>query len=198
MGPSVLVAAAVLVSGTATQINESYGLLASQVVKGIVHACSDGMRETVREEVGRQLATTGRSVSQECPAGWSRHGDTCYLIPPRLASWPVAHHVCATLDSRARLASVHPDSRRFVESLVESFGASRGVWIGLARSQSIHEWVWSDGTPLDLARWEPGQPNNGDRERCAHHGWPGSSRTGWHDNHCTTELNLLCQLRIAQ
>ena len=137
------------------------------------------------------------SRRRRCPVGWSRHQDSCYFIPQRTATWYLAHHGCATVDRRARLASIHPNSSEFIKTLVTNFGAARGVWVGLVRNSDGYSWVWSDGTPLDYTDWDRGQPNDAFFiEDYVHLGWKWYTKTRWHDNRASTTLNFLCQINL--
>ena len=68
-----------------------------------------------------------------CPTNWSRYLDSCYLLTPHRTSWTAAHHVCASLDSRARLAAVHGrESSEYITALAAT-GGRKNTWIGLTR-----------------------------------------------------------------
>ena len=198
--PSLLLVT-VLVSQAAAHVacNHSH-TGADHVVAGFAHACSDGVRSVIQQELRgvEELLQAIQPTSERCPAGWKGLRDSCYFIPPQKTTWLLAHHVCAQLDRRARLASVHPGSSQFVEALVDAFGAEKGVWMGLTRAAATAGgWVWTDGTPLDYTHWEPNQPSGGE-EFCGHLGWPHHSKTGWHDNRCSVNLNLLCQIELSR
>ena len=196
---------------------------AAELAAGLTGACSDGVRETVRLEVRsahnqsvqdiirgqREIDASLRQIQdhltslqpapEECPGGWSRHRDSCYFISPQKTTWYLAHHVCAVLDRRARLASVHPASSQFVETLAKETGTNR-IWIGLARQcDDDDSWVWSDGTPLDFADWAPSQPNNvGGNQDCVHmEDTPDPGKKLWHDNECKQKFSVMCQLHLA-
>ena len=163
---------------------------AAEVLVGFAQACSYGVQNAVRQEIRSahnnsvqqlmqhvELLLRGRRPAPEqCPAGWRRHLDSCYFIPPQKTSWFLAHHLCASLDPRARLASVHPASSEFIEAMVAAFNAEKGVWVGLTGAGAAGGWTWSDGTPLDYLSWDKGQPNGGSPS-CCHLGWPASSTT---------------------
>ena len=184
---------------------------AAEVLVGFAQACSHGVRHVVQHEIRSAhnqsvqeltqslelLLREARAVSPQCPAGWSRHLDSCYFIPPEKANWFRAHHLCAALDRRARLASVHPASGEFIEAMVAAFNAEKGVWVGLTGAGAAGGWTWTDGTPLDYANWDVHQPNGGNPS-CIHLGWPGTDYVNnrFHDNACTVVINLLCQINL--
>ncbi|XP_043188185.1 C-type lectin lectoxin-Enh4-like [Amphibalanus amphitrite] len=189
------------------------------VVAGLAAACSEGVRQAVQQELwtaanytdseGRAVDLPegmtgllralhgGQSQPRECPSGWARHGDSCYLIPPQKTNWFRAHHACAVLHRGAQLASVHPDSGPFLEGMVASSGAEKAVWVGLFGSgKAAGDWVWSDGSPFDYAHWDRNQPDGGDPS-CIHLGWPSYTNNLWHDNSCTVVINVLCQIKLT-
>ncbi|XP_043192854.1 type-2 ice-structuring protein-like, partial [Amphibalanus amphitrite] len=111
-------------------------------------------------EALQQQLTAAQSSGGQCPAGWSRHRHSCYLMPAVTATWFGASALCPAMDRRARLASVHNDNHQFVEELVASSDATY-AWLGGARLKSGGtDWAWQDGTPFDYVNWAAGQPNN--------------------------------------
>ena len=148
-------------------------------------------------QIQQQLASLHPSP-EECPPGWRRHQDSCYFVPPQKWRWIEAHQACASLDRRARVASVHPQSAVFLKSFSKSFPTSQFLWIGLVRLYDADGWAWSDGTPVDFLDWDQGQPNNaGNVEDCVHMG--GGTRPAekvWHDNSCHLSLHVMCQLNL--
>ena len=132
----------------------------------------------------------------ECPDGWTRHQDACYLIPPGRSAWHAAQHHCAALDRRARLASVPREAFDFVRSLVAASPAD-GVWLGLLKLASEH-WVWADGSRslLTAGDFSAGEPS-GDGP-CGHLFGPAdsASRTGLNDRACQVKLHYLCQIQL--
>ena len=179
-------------------------------------ACSHGVQRAVEHEAGgavhqdlstvHQVPTISESLRQvlpqlllapeDCPAGWARHEDSCYFIPPRTTTWYMAHHACSVIDRRARLASLHPGSAAFLQQMVAEFNASKAVWIGLARQDTQSDWLWSDGSPMDyINRWDSGEPT-GAQERCVHMGWTNRPKSRFHDNQCSVIVNLLCQINL--
>ena len=117
-------------------------------------------QESILEQLAALQAVPEEQEEQECPTGWSRHEERCYLIPVTTASWHQAHRDCVLLDSRAGLASVHPSSAHHLRSIVWASRVSL-VWVGLLRLAGRRSgWVWSDGSPLDFAKWTSRAPSN--------------------------------------
>ena len=183
------------------------------IVSALSAACAEGVRQAVHQELmmlshhvnaSELVENIGAAPvwpcrppgEQACPPGWTRHERSCYLIPPQTTNWYRAHHACAVLHPGAKLASVHPDSGPFVESMVASSGAEKAVWVGLFGSgKAAGEWVWSDGSAFDYAHWDRNQPDGGDPS-CVHLGWPGFTNNLWHDNSCAVVINVLCQIEL--
>ena len=122
------------------------------------------------------------------------------LRAPQKTRWIEAHHACATLDRRARLASVHPESAAFVKNFSKALDVIQypRIWIGLTRLGDENSWVWSDGTPVDYVNWDLTQPNNhGGNQDCVHlGGTPRLEEKLWHDNVCSGMYHVMCQLHL--
>ena len=116
---------------------------------------------------GFQLLPGGR-CQEQCDAGWSRHGNNCYITETTsglFKNWDDSQAHCASLRPGAQLASVHSaEENEFVTNLYKENGYPRGAWIGLehlaASPDASLEFRWSDGTALDFTQWGEGQPNN--------------------------------------
>ena len=145
---------------------------------------------------------TAQSGADKCPAGWSRHNSSCYLIPAVTATWFEATTVCAAIDGRARLASVHLDNHQFVEALVAD-SDTRYVWVGgVQLRQGSATWAWQDGTAVDYTNWAQGQPNPS-QEHCLALQGPRSeydARTGeWHNGSSCSQpaFHFMCQITFS-
>lgn len=65
-------------------------------------------------------------------------------------------------------------------------------WIGLNDIASEGIFGWTDGTPLDYASWNAGEPNNAGEEDCVHLPiWAGGN---WNDLFCGAQAGYICQL----
>ena len=155
----------------------------------------DDISATLRE-IQHHL-TSLQPAPAKCPTGWKRHKDSCYFVTSEQTTWIAAHHACAKLDRRARLASVHADSATFVRNLVNTLYRSRSIWLGLMRLKARGNWAWSDGTPVDYTRWDDDQPDNyGGAEDCAHMLRTQSTDKVWNDYSCSKTLHAMCQINL--
>ena len=67
-----------------------------------------------------------------------------------------------------------------------------GYWLGLRRSTTGADWVWSDGSHFDFSKWGPDQPP-ADGQRCGHYG--NGQEGDWSANDCNSHRDfLLCQI----
>ena len=147
--------------------------------------------------------TTAQSAADECPSGWSRHNNACYLIPAVTATWFGANVICPSVDRRARLASVHLDNHQFIEQMIGASGTHE-VWAGGARlRRGGIDWGWQDGTAYDYANWAPGNSAGHTGEDCIIMRGPNSgypAKVGqWHDGFCChpgSHFNFLCQITL--
>ena len=147
------------------------------------------------------------SVANQCPSGWSLHKNSCYLIPEVTATWLGANSICPSIDSRARLASVHLDNHQFLADMVAASDAEY-VFVGGARLKlGATNFGWQDGTPFDYANWSPGQPDNKNGiEHCLCMQGPKSSTHSaqvgqMHDTVCIIDwaaFNFLCQISLTE
>ena len=158
-----------------------------------------------RPEEHRVEATLSPGLPPSCPEHWFRYDDSCYLIPDEKAVWMVAHHACARLDRRARLASIHRGNIQHVAGVLDMTPEASEVWIGLVRvSSDPLTFGWIDGTPIDVSDWSLDEPNNYDNtEGCVHMyalGYAESHRYKWYkwnDAECSEMFNFLCQISLA-
>ncbi|CAL8246528.1 unnamed protein product [Lota lota] len=100
--------------------------------------------------------------NQDCPEGWSRHGNACYLVTEHLQNFhdAMSGYYCIdnllTIDNRFEQA--------FVNSLLSEMGAnsSRDYWVALVDSEKSGEFYWTlnNGTqrPLTYSNWNKHQP----------------------------------------
>ena len=164
------------------------------------------------ERLQNQLAalqeqlSEAQSTAEDCPANWSRHNNSCYLIPAVTATWFGANVLCPTLDGRARLASVHSDNHQFVEDMAAATSDAQYLWVGGSRLRSGgSEWGWQDGTVFDFTNWAPGQSGSSNQD-CMCLQAPTSTysggRTGqMHDGPCTHATffpKFICQIKLTK
>ena len=137
-----------------------------------------------------------------CPDGWSRHSDSCYLMPDQVTTWPGAVAACPAIDRRAHLTSVHQANQEFLSELVRSNSTTKYAWVGGSRlTQRGHGWAWLDGTEFSNTNWdsENSQPNNaGENCICIAGPKSGLPTVGkWHDGDCTFARDFLCEIKLG-
>ena len=157
-----------------------------------------------RPEGHRVEAALSPSLPLSCPEHWLRYDDSCYLLSSDKSNWMVANYECARLDRRARLVIIHRDNIQHVTSVLNMAEGVYYAWIGLIRiSSDPSKFSWIDGTPLDVSKWSPGEPNDdfNNTEDCVHlYGSPVGfvdKRYKWNDVSCTEMYNFLCQINLA-
>ena len=167
-------------------------------------ACLDTCLIDQRDAASRRPEEHRVEAAPACPEHWLRYDDGCYLIPDEKRTWMVAHHACARLDRRARLASIHRDNIQDVAGVLDMAPEASEVWIGLVRvSSDPSTFGWIDGTPFDVSNWSPGEPNNAHQnisEDCVHlqgAGFDEKGRYKWNDISCSKKFNFLCQINLA-
>ncbi|XP_043216493.1 C-type Lectin CRL-like [Amphibalanus amphitrite] len=191
---------------------------AAHIVRDVSEACAEAARGEIERQLiaarNQSLADTSSAQQQtvqetlaalqrilqeiwssrtpedgECPFGWSRHQNRCYFVTLQKTTWYLAHRSCASLQRRARLASVHLESSEFIDALLQD---APDVWVGLVRLNDDGEFVWSDNSALDYTNWLEDQPNNYDGEQdCVL--LEGSGHK-WNDRKCDLQQYALCQL----
>ena len=78
-------------------------------------------------------------------------------------------------------------------AFVAAISKGASVWIGGTDGAFEGAWTWSDGSPWRYAKWNPGEPNEGQgafAEDCAMIN-DGSSL--WNDASCGTSLHYICK-----
>ena len=129
-----------------------------------------------------------------CPAGWVRHGTSCYYIDDTpTQTWSAARAACRGL--RADLPIItSAEKNKFIGDLVfkQTTLTWGGAWIGIQRKQADDKLYWIDGTPVagGYTSWARGNPSNsGGNEDCGHimgkagPGWEHQEKM-WNDVRC--------------
>ena len=143
------------------------------------------------------------AADTSCPAGWSVHGRSCYLLSLTRSSWLGAAAACAAIDERARLASVRQANYRHVEAMVATSDADY-LWVGGVRLRpGGADWAWLDGAGVDYVNWAQGQ-STGASEDCIVLQGPKSEHSAkigqWHDAHCSLgghNFGFICQIQLC-
>ena len=144
------------------------------------------------------------ATSQQCPKGWKKFGNSCYLfaLPTfqfRQKTWENARSHC--LGYGADLVSIlNSTEMDFLYNNTFKYGDrwSALYWIGLFRNKTTSNpkdgWEWSDGSNFtELKLWKPGEPNsNQTNENCAiYHG----KTKNWRDCKCSDKFAYICKRR---
>lgn len=132
----------------------------------------------------------------KCPGSETEYffEDYCYQKISRLHGWHRAQQYCE--DQQGNLVSLHSESEvDFLIRFLASYNSIRGnrIWIGLNSLALDGSFKWSDGSPVDFANWDIGEPNNfQNQEKCANmyaqHGM-------WNDENCNAVMNFVCKRR---
>ena len=93
----------------------------------------------------------------------------------------------------------------FIKTKLLPTNKNDGYWIGLLDSANGSDWMWTDGTQLDLdgcENWGENQPdNNKNKQNCVaieirksdpDHYWK------WHDRRCFRERKYICEKPLAR
>ncbi|XP_046570815.1 uncharacterized protein LOC124279057 [Haliotis rubra] len=133
--------------------------------------------------------TTPSPEQGNCPDGWLPYyneADRCYFLSNTVKSWPDALSDCRR--QGADLLSIHSDE----ENTYISTSVTQGTaWIGLNDLSREGVYSWTDGSPLNFARWGPDEPDNmSPAEDCVqvNFGSPGF----WNDLGCSSTLQFIC------
>ncbi|KAF0288484.1 Perlucin-like protein [Amphibalanus amphitrite] len=138
-----------------------------------------------------------------CPAGWSSHGRSCYLVSPTASSWLGAAAACAAIDERARLASVRQANHGHLEALTAASGAHY-LWVGGVRLRpGGADWAWVDGAGVDYVNWAQGQSTVAKQDCMALQGPKSDYQANigeWHDAECSLpahNFGFICQINLS-
>uniref|UniRef100_A0A671U2A0 C-type lectin domain-containing protein n=1 Tax=Sparus aurata TaxID=8175 RepID=A0A671U2A0_SPAAU len=90
-----------------------------------------------------------------CPAGWKMFSFTCYLFSNKIDSLENGRKDCR--DRGADLVIIDTvEKQEFIFKTIK-----QDIWIGLNDREKEGTWKWIDGTPLTVAYWRTGEPNDG-------------------------------------
>ncbi|XP_076014518.1 uncharacterized protein LOC143007034 [Genypterus blacodes] len=120
---------------------------------------------------------------------WYEFGDFCYRPFEVKKTWGDAQAACRTLGAELMsIASMKEQS--WLESYL--YMATSDVWTGLNDQLISGLYVWSDGHPVTLTYWAPGEPNNHEdfKEDCVKM----LLETGrWNDVSCSELNTYMCK-----
>ncbi|XP_052407510.1 galactose-specific lectin nattectin [Carassius gibelio] len=132
-----------------------------------------------------------RQATCETESGWSAYEGRCFRFFNFQRSWIDAEKQCLGYDGN--LASVHSyDEYTFIQDLIKSqTQASTLSWIGGYDAVSEGNWLWSDGSKLNLEIWAPPQPDNWNGvEHCLEMNY--HSLSNWNDQLCHEKRPFVC------
>ena len=113
-------------------------------------------------------------------------GGICYTaFSSDIVNWSTADMKCGE-DGTSRLALALADiMSNEMERVTQD---TDEYWIGLSRSNSNSEFMWSDGSSLSYTRWSSGHPING--LNCVS---VRGDRTEWYSRNCSEVKPYVCE-----
>ncbi|XP_067086274.1 galactose-specific lectin nattectin-like [Osmerus mordax] len=172
---------------------ETMGEIEGETIEGETVGEIEG--ETVGEAVGEA------ETRQQCPPGWRRYGDRCYLFVQIASPWAEAERHCVTLGGN--MASVHSLAQyHFLQQLIRDHAHSnQRTWLGANDAIQEGIWLWSDGSRFNYRLWSSGNPDNhprplgqdntNGREHCLEMNY----QLSWNDAPCWFRFPFLCSRR---
>ncbi|XP_035506908.2 C-type lectin domain family 4 member E isoform X6 [Scophthalmus maximus] len=152
---------------------------------------SENKTSSLSREIER-LQTLSNRV-KTCPDGWKRFESTCYLVSVETASWERGWQDCTSRGADLVIVD-RAEEQTFLTIILE-----QDTWIGLTDRDQEGSWKWSDGTPLTLAFWRTGQPDNGGghpqigEEDCATSSPYRGTGKNWNDLPCDASKPWICE-----
>nr|XP_046234308.1 oxidized low-density lipoprotein receptor 1-like [Scatophagus argus] len=92
-----------------------------------------------------ELSNMKKSIGT-CPQGWRHSGSSCYFFYTTLSTWDSSRHAC--LSKQADLVII--DNQGEMEFL-NNLRAYSKFWIGLRKTSTQSDWMWTDNRPLRTA-----------------------------------------------
>uniref|UniRef100_A0A671U411 C-type lectin domain-containing protein n=1 Tax=Sparus aurata TaxID=8175 RepID=A0A671U411_SPAAU len=124
-----------------------------------------------------------------CPAGWKMFSFTCYLFSNKIDSLENGRKDCR--DRGADLVIIDTvEKQEFIFKTIK-----QDIWIGLNDREKEGTWKWIDGTPLTVAYWRTGEPNDGGgwgEEDCVQIRSGVNAKESWNDVPCGVSLQWIC------
>ncbi|XP_037120078.1 CD209 antigen-like protein C isoform X3 [Syngnathus acus] len=143
-------------------------------------------------------------VCWKCSYGWELYGKSCYKFSITNSTWEVSKKFCRYQNSDlVKIDSL--DEQRFLESKLRDKMAFQEdkFWIGLTDSSLEGQWLWVDGSPLNvsLTFWGRGEPDNWSGEDgkvgedCVRMGEKDGAHDlrCWFDKACNAKHKCICE-----
>ncbi|XP_032637282.1 uncharacterized protein LOC116825404 isoform X1 [Chelonoidis abingdonii] len=125
------------------------------------------------------------SVCGHCSWGWAWFQRTCYHFSESTKTWHEAKQFCS--DYGAHLVIINTKEEQAF--LVKNRTKSRVYWLGLSDKKVENQWLWVDGSPLNLSFWSTGEPNDSSDEDCGTMAIDGR----WNDINCYWTDYWICE-----
>ncbi|XP_072020013.1 LOW QUALITY PROTEIN: uncharacterized protein [Amphiura filiformis] len=126
--------------------------------------------------------------SGNCPNGWDRFNDNCYLFDESLSprSFDAASYECQS-QFGARLASVHNnDELEFIRTRAGSTFTASSIWIGMQRWDD--RFRWTDQSLIDYVNWDTSHPG---MDNCVEMDIDSHGR--WSTDNCNDNSAFICK-----
>lgn len=121
------------------------------------------------------------------------NGHDYYLLAP--GSWSAAEAEAENLGGTLAIIKSEADQKWVYAQFGHDGDKLRSLWIGLRRQNPGGPFVWLDGSKLDYANWNSGQPDNGGGVEDCVHMWTDSQNCGaWNDAVEWTSLNAVVEV----
>uniref|UniRef100_A0A8D3C725 C-type lectin domain-containing protein n=1 Tax=Scophthalmus maximus TaxID=52904 RepID=A0A8D3C725_SCOMX len=158
-------------------------------------SCPKFLHSAVKDSLQVIANVLGLGV-KTCPDGWKRFESTCYLVSVETASWERGWQDCTSRGADLVIVD-RAEEQTFLTIILE-----QDTWIGLTDRDQEGSWKWSDGTPLTLAFWRTGQPDNGGghpqigEEDCATSSPYRGTGKNWNDLPCDASKPWICEKNV--
>ncbi|XP_054832448.1 killer cell lectin-like receptor subfamily B member 1B allele C [Eublepharis macularius] len=137
-------------------------------------------KSRLKEDLCVNSTSTENGRCRLCPLMWKLNKDKCYWISSTTQSWEKSNKDCEAKRSQLLDGSELEAEKEFIQK-----NTNAAVWIGLHFLLPRHEWVWVNGSPLNLTQY-PDWPS--EKDDCG-------TLKGNKINHekCSQDLHWICQ-----
>ncbi|XP_048732398.1 perlucin-like [Ostrea edulis] len=148
------------------------------------------------------LLNAASVYSQNCPNGFMKHGEACYLFSILRVSWIQAMKFCEIYGGELAVIGSE-EEQLWIESYLKStwttYNQTDGVWLGGADLLVENEWEWvAQQQPFTYSRWAPGEPSHYQRVGAAENCLDllPHKQFMWNDESCAWKMNFLCKTSL--